>query len=50
VTTVMNLRVPQKSENFLTSWVTISFSRRALLYLDHYHISWSSVAASWTTD
>jgi len=25
VNTAMNLRVPQKSGNFLTSWVTISF-------------------------
>jgi hypothetical protein len=31
VYTVMNLRVPEKARNFLTSWVTISFSRRTLL-------------------
>jgi hypothetical protein len=29
---VMNLRVPWKAENFLTSWVTVSFSRRTLLH------------------
>jgi len=28
VSTVMNLRVPLNAENFLTSWVSISFSRR----------------------
>jgi len=31
VNTVMNLRVPWKPENFLTSWISITFSRRALL-------------------
>jgi len=30
--TVMNVRVPCKSGNFLTSWGTISFSRRTLLH------------------
>jgi hypothetical protein len=28
----MNLRVPQNAENFLTSWGTVSFSRRTLLH------------------
>jgi hypothetical protein len=32
VNTVMNLRVPRKAGNFLTSCVTISFSRRTLPY------------------
>jgi hypothetical protein len=32
VNTVMNLRVPQRAGNFLTSWVTISFSRRTLIH------------------
>jgi len=31
VKTVMNLQVPYKVRNFLTNWVTISFSRRNLL-------------------
>jgi hypothetical protein len=31
VNTVMNLRVPQKAGNFLTSWVTVSFSWRTLI-------------------
>jgi hypothetical protein len=30
VNTVMNLRVPQESGIFLTSWVTISFSNNIL--------------------
>jgi hypothetical protein len=29
VNTVINLRVPKKAANFLTSCVTVSFSRRA---------------------
>ena len=33
---VLKLRVPQNSENFLTSCVTIGFSRRYLLYGDSY--------------
>jgi hypothetical protein len=32
VKTVMNLRIPYKAGNFLTSWVTISFTRRTLLH------------------
>jgi hypothetical protein len=32
VNTVMNLRVPQNAENFLTSWGTVSFSRRTPLH------------------
>jgi hypothetical protein len=32
VNTAMNLRAPQKVENFLTSWVTISFSSRTVLH------------------
>jgi hypothetical protein len=32
VNTVMNLRAPQKAENFLTSRVTTSFSERTLLH------------------
>jgi hypothetical protein len=32
VNTVMKLRVPLKARNFLTSWVTISFSRRTVLH------------------
>jgi hypothetical protein len=32
VNKVMNFRVPHKAENFLTSWVTISFSRITLLH------------------
>jgi hypothetical protein len=32
VKTVMNLQVPQKAGNFLTSQVTISSSRRPLLH------------------
>jgi hypothetical protein len=32
VITVMNLRVPQKVGNFLTSWVTVGFWRSTLLY------------------
>jgi hypothetical protein len=32
VNLVMNLRVPYKAVNFLTSWVTISVSRRTLLH------------------
>jgi hypothetical protein len=31
VNMVMNLQVPHKAENFLTSWPTVSFSRRTLL-------------------
>jgi hypothetical protein len=31
VKAVMNLRVPYKTENFLTSYATIRFSRRTLL-------------------
>jgi hypothetical protein len=38
VNTVMNLRVLQKAENFVTSWVTISFSRRILLHRVSYNI------------
>jgi hypothetical protein len=33
VNTVMNLRVPQEAENLLTTWATISFSRRTLLHV-----------------
>jgi hypothetical protein len=32
VNTEMNFRVPLKAGNFLTSWVTVSFSRRTLLH------------------
>jgi hypothetical protein len=32
VNTVMNIRVPQKAGNFLTTSMTVSFSRRSLLY------------------
>jgi hypothetical protein len=32
VNAVMNLRVPQSGGNFLTSWETVSFSRRTLLH------------------
>jgi len=32
VSMVMNLRVPEKAENFLTNSVTVSFSRRTLPY------------------
>jgi hypothetical protein len=32
VNTVMNFQVPQKAGNFLTSRVTVSFSRRTLLH------------------
>jgi hypothetical protein len=32
VNAVMNLRVPQNAENFLTSWKPVSFSRRILLH------------------
>jgi hypothetical protein len=28
---VMNFRVPKKARNLMTSWVTVSFSRTALL-------------------
>jgi hypothetical protein len=31
VNTVLNLRVPQNSEKFLSSWTTGGFSRRAQL-------------------
>jgi hypothetical protein len=36
VNTVMNIWVPWKVGNFLTSWVTISFSRMTLLHGVHY--------------
>jgi hypothetical protein len=29
---VMNLMIPYKTWKFLTSWATVSFSRRALLH------------------
>jgi len=32
VNTAMKLRIPQKAENFLSSWATLSISRRALLH------------------
>jgi len=32
VNAFMNLRVPQNAVNFLTSWKSVSFSRRTLLY------------------
>jgi len=32
VNEVMNLRVPQNAENFLSSWEPVSFSRRTLLH------------------
>jgi hypothetical protein len=32
VKAVTNLRVPQNAGNFLTSWETVSFSRRPLLH------------------
>ena len=32
VSAVMNLRVPQNAGNFLTSWGSVSFSRRTLLH------------------
>jgi len=31
VNAVMNLRVPQNAENFLTSWKPVNFSRRTLI-------------------
>jgi hypothetical protein len=34
VNTVIYLRVPRKAGNFLTSWLTISFSRVTLFYGD----------------
>jgi hypothetical protein len=32
VNSVMNIQVPQKARDFMTSWVTVSFSRRNLLH------------------
>jgi len=32
VNSVMNLRVPQNTGNFLTSWELVSFSRRSLFH------------------
>jgi hypothetical protein len=32
VNTVMHLQIPQKAENFLTSWVTVRLSRKTLLH------------------
>jgi hypothetical protein len=32
VNAVMNLRVPQNADNFLTSYKPVSFSRRSLLH------------------
>jgi len=32
VNTIINLRVPQKARNFLTSWVTNSFSRSTIIH------------------
>jgi hypothetical protein len=32
VNAAMNLRVPWNAGNFLTSWETVSFSRRSLLH------------------
>jgi hypothetical protein len=34
VNMVMNLRVPQKAWNFLTSWATVRFSTRTLLHVN----------------
>jgi hypothetical protein len=36
---VMYLRVPYNAVNFLTSWVTISFSRRAIFHGVHSNTS-----------
>jgi hypothetical protein len=30
VNSVMNICIPQKAENFLTSWVAVTFSRRTV--------------------
>jgi len=37
---LMNLRVPYKVQNFLTSWVNIHFSRRTLLHWGCFLRSW----------
>jgi hypothetical protein len=37
VNTVINLRVPKKAGNFLTNWVTVSFTRRILLHWGSQH-------------
>jgi len=39
INTVINLRIIQKARNFLTSCVTISFSRKTLLHVLHYLVS-----------
>jgi hypothetical protein len=36
VNTIMNLRVHERRINFLTSWVTVSFSRGTLLHEVNY--------------
>jgi hypothetical protein len=44
VSALMNLRVPQKAGNFLTSWQTVSLSRRTLLHgVSKYMIIWTAV-------
>jgi hypothetical protein len=47
VHTVMNLQVPQKVGNSLTSWVTISFSRRTLLHVVLSLVSCLVIYNSW---
>jgi len=38
---VMNLRVPWNAGNFLTSWETVSFSRRTVLHgVSHGRVGW----------
>jgi len=38
--TIVSFRVPENATNFLTSWITVRFSRRTLLHgVKHYH--WS---------
>jgi hypothetical protein len=48
----MNITVPQKAENFWTSWVTISFSRRTLVYgvKYNYYITTAEVSSSVTIE
>jgi hypothetical protein len=40
VNTVVSLRVPYSARNFLTSWESVSFSRRNLLHVNSYLVSW----------
>jgi len=46
VNTGMNLRVPQKADNFLTSRVTVDFSRRILVHGVSYLVNNSKVQRS----